>query len=116
MVDKLLEETLRKIVRNQEEILKLLNAIESRIEILEEETGQPSIIEELPNHLKITYDAIEEEGEITASEISEKTGRSRNLESMYCCQLERMGILERRSEGRKQYFGVKIISNGNQER
>ncbi|MFX1513365.1 MAG: hypothetical protein ACFFCQ_12330 [Promethearchaeota archaeon] len=118
MNQKLIEELLQQVLENQESLFQRLESLEAKIGILKTETEHTNLVEELPNHLRTTYDVIQKEGEIDASNISNITGRSRNLESMYCCQLERMGLLERRSEGRKQFFTARYppISDENSQK
>ena len=63
----------------------------------------------LPDHLRKTMIALIEMGQATASQLSEKTGRVRNLESSYLNQLERMGLVERFREGRQLCFGARQL-------
>lgn len=59
---------------------------------------------ELPDSLRRTMMALQELKEATAEETTEKTGRTRSVESIYLNQLARMGLLHRSRRGKKVYF------------
>lgn len=58
----------------------------------------------LPNHLRDTMVAVISLGEVTATDVSKRTGKARSSESDYLNQLRRMGYLKRRHARRKVYF------------
>jgi predicted transcriptional regulator len=58
----------------------------------------------LPSHLQKTMKTILELGEATADRVAERTGRVRATESDYLNQLERMGFVKRRWQGRNVHF------------
>ena len=62
----------------------------------------------LPSHLQKTMRAILELGEATAQRVAEKTGRVRATESDYLNQLERMGLVKRRWQGRTVRFSPTV--------
>lgn len=62
---------------------------------------------ELPDTLRKSVVAIGELGGVaTADEVATKTGRVRNLESVYLNQLVRMNRLSKTRKGRKVHFSV----------
>ena len=61
---------------------------------------------DLPNHLRKTMLVVIALGEVTATDVSKQTGKSRSSESDYMNQLERLGFLKRRYVERKVYFAV----------
>ena len=110
-----------------EELLQIVRQLEERVANLERQiadlkgTSLPSkgsdlkykigIVDllQLPDHLRKTMVALSEMGQATASEVTEKTGRVRNLESSYLNQLERMGLIERFRKGRRVYFRARYV-------
>lgn len=79
-----------------------------------EENGSRKTIEmadllQLPDHLRGTLIALSETREATASEVAEKTGKVRNIESVYLNQLERMGLVEKFRRGRRIYFRTRSV-------
>jgi len=112
---------------SQQDLIKVLEGLEERITTLENTLADlraatsslSSPAEEpkpdsaglllLPDHLRKTMIALIEMGQATASQLAEKTGRVRNLESSYLNQLERMGLVERFREGRQLCFGARQI-------
>jgi len=60
-----------------------------------------------PDHLRATYLALMELEEATAEQVAEKTGKVRNLESHYLCQLVFSGHVEKHRRGRKLYFKIR---------
>ena len=62
---------------------------------------------ELPDILRKSIVAIGELGGVaTAEEVAEKTGRVRNLESIYLNQLVRMDRLSKTRKGRRVFFSI----------
>ncbi len=107
------------------DLLKVLEELEERVVALEIavadlKTGSPApgraaggvgsdavSLLLLPDHLRKTMIALTELGQATASQLAEKTGRVRNLESSYLNQLERIGLVERFKEEKHLYFTAK---------
>lgn len=109
------------------ELLKIVGQLEERITSLEREIdelrkasgstrnqglkyriGMVDLLQ-LPDHLRKTMITLSEVNQATASELAEKTGRVRNLESSYLNQLERMGLIERFRKGRKIHFRARYV-------
>jgi hypothetical protein len=61
----------------------------------------------LPDHLRKTASIVCDRGRATAREVSDRTQRSRAVESGYLNQLVRMGYLKKDRGGRRVYFSVK---------
>ena len=61
----------------------------------------------LPEHLRPTVKALHELGEASASQIAERTGRTRAGESACLNELARLGYVEKRRVGRTVYFSIK---------
>jgi PAS domain S-box-containing protein len=64
---------------------------------------------QLPDHLRGTLIGLSEMREATAGEVAEKTGRVRNIESVYLNQLQRMGLVEKYRKGRRIYFRARSV-------
>ena len=63
---------------------------------------------ELPNHLRETMLAvIALDREVTATDVSRRTGKARATESNVLNQLVRLTYLEKRKKGRTAYFSPK---------
>ncbi len=62
---------------------------------------------DLPDHLRKTASIVCDRGRATAREVSDRTQRSRAVESGYLNQLVRMGYLKKDRGGRRVYFSVK---------
>ena len=60
----------------------------------------------LPDHLRKTAMVLCKEGEATAEQIAQKTGRVRAVESSYLNQLYTMRHVKKRRKGRDVYFRV----------
>ena len=60
----------------------------------------------LPSSLQKTVLAVQELGESMATEVAEKTGRVRSVETIYLNQLSRLGYLTRMRKSRRVYFKV----------
>jgi hypothetical protein len=58
----------------------------------------------LPDHLRATYIIVASKGESNAMLVSNKTGRTRAIESTYLNQLARMGWLNKRRDSKTIYF------------
>lgn len=115
------------ILKRQEEMLAKVERLEKRVSKIEEELksaglsykvaapeagakGTLGIIVELldlPDNLRKTALAISVLGDATAVEVAEKTGRTRNIESVYLNQLVRVRYLEKVRRGKKVFFKVK---------
>jgi len=112
---------------DQKELLETVRELQARISRLETrlsemKTSRPvasgSVMESksdiagllmLPDHLRKTMIALGELEQATASQVSDRTGRVRNLESSYLNQLERMELIEKLRDGIRVYFNVKKI-------
>jgi len=66
----------------------------------------PGTLQSLPNHLRISMEAVTTYGQATATQISNKTGRSRAAESDYLNQLASRGFLKKRKRGKEILFMV----------
>ncbi len=66
----------------------------------------PRNLRSLPNHLKQSMETITTYGQATATQISNKTGRSRAAESDYLNQLASRGFLKKRRQGKEILFMV----------
>lgn len=111
-------ESIADILKQQEKILAKIRQLEKRVSDLEKRLAptkaaaevsaeQPLGITEfleLPDNLRKTVLAISELGEATAEEVAAKTGRTRNIESVYLNQLVRSKHLVKSRKGRKIYF------------
>lgn len=101
-----------------EAVIERIKRIEERVNALEQiirseyqsSTRSSSLATKellaLPSSLQKTLLAVQELGEGTASQIAEKTGRVRSVETIYLNQLTRLGSLTRIRRGRKIYFKV----------
>ncbi len=58
----------------------------------------------LPDHLRKTYVVVAGKGECDAIQVSNRTGRSRAMESNYLNQLSRMGWLNKRRIAKEVHF------------
>ncbi len=63
----------------------------------------------LPDHLRRTYMIVISKGECSATQVSNRTGRSRTIESNYLNQLSRMGWLNKRRISKTALF--RLISS-----
>lgn len=62
---------------------------------------------EIPTYIMKTLSGLIEVGmEATAKQVANRTGRSYPSESRYLNELHRLGILEKRREGRSIYFKI----------
>jgi DNA-binding transcriptional ArsR family regulator len=96
---------LEKINDNIEQILEMLGVESAKVK----SSGfKPSILLEFPDHLRKTVRVLLDMGMATADEISEKTGRSRSLESSYLNQLTNMGYVEKKRKGQIVYYTIKF--------
>lgn len=59
---------------------------------------------ELPDHLRSTYMTVASKGKSNATLVSNKTGRTRAIESAYLNKLVCMGWLNKSKEARTTYF------------
>jgi hypothetical protein len=60
----------------------------------------------LPDHLRSTYMTVASKGESNAASVSNKTGRTRAIESTYLNKLNRMGWLSKRRDSKTIYFST----------
>ena len=60
-----------------------------------------------PEHLRPTITALHELGEASASQVAEKTGRTRAAESACLNELFRLGYVKKRRVGKTVYFSIK---------
>ncbi|MFQ6075397.1 MAG: hypothetical protein ACE5Z5_04590 [Candidatus Bathyarchaeia archaeon] len=102
-------ERLEKRVREIEEVLKAGGIPHKEPASTKTGTETLGIIEllELPDNLRKTALAMSALGEATAEEVAIKTGRTRNIESVYLNQLARVRYLEKARKGKKVFFKVK---------
>ena len=102
------------------EVSERIKSIEGRLDTLEKMlktmSGSParnpplsidmSDLLALPSSLQKTMLALQELKDATSSEVAEKTGRDRTVETIYLNQLMRIGHLNKERRGRKVYFKV----------
>jgi hypothetical protein len=113
-----LADTITDILKQQEKMLARIKRLEKRVSNLEKRlthvraTAEVSAerplgiaeLLELPDNLRKTVLAIGELGEATAEEVAAKTGRTRNIESVYLNQLVRSKHLVKSRKGKRIYF------------
>lgn len=99
--------SLKKIEENIEEIVNVL-----KVKAIKNEGSKfkPSILFDLPDHLRLTIRMLLEIGMGTAEDVSKKTNRSRSLESAYLNNLTTMGYVEKERKGQMVYYKVKFDS------
>jgi PAS domain S-box-containing protein len=91
----------------EKEISGLRETFPSDIEQESRKTIEMADLLQLPDHLRGTLVALSDMRKATASEVAEKTGKVRNIESVYLNQLERMGLLDKSRKGRRIYFRIR---------
>ncbi|MEM2971541.1 MAG: hypothetical protein QW270_03865 [Candidatus Bathyarchaeia archaeon] len=96
---------LKKLDKTIEEAINQLKTEKARYEYLSK-GFEPSVLLDFPDHLRKTMRAVLELGTGTAEQVSEKTGRSRSLESTYLNQLCTMGYLIRERRGQRVHYKV----------
>ena len=69
----------------------------------------------LPDNLRKTYLIVASEGECSATQVSNLTGRSRAIESSYLNQLVRMGWLAKRRNSKTLHFYILPSTKEKQE-
>ncbi|MCU0630234.1 MAG: helix-turn-helix domain-containing protein [Methanoregulaceae archaeon] len=81
-----------------------------RLEAVQIETSgfKPSVIFDLPDHLRSTIRTLMDLGEATAEDICSQTGRSRSLESAYLNHLKNLGYVEKKRKGQLVYYKIKF--------
>jgi len=90
-----------------QEIEKKLNGIKKMLDKIEEKMDRimaPVRAASLPDRLRTTMNVLIELGEATASQVAERTGRTRVAESTALNELTRLGFVEKRRKGREVYF------------
>ena len=60
----------------------------------------------IPDHLRKSILALSAQKEATATDVAEKTGRTRVAESMYLNQLSQMGYVTKIRRGKEVYFSL----------
>ncbi len=83
-----------------QEILEALRRIEGKIDRI----AAPARAAALPDRLRRTMMTLIELGEASASQVAEKTGRTRVAESAALNELVRLGFVGKRKVGRTVYF------------
>jgi len=102
-----LRNILRSLLQSSEEDSKLIKAMMEALKRMEEKLDQilaPTRALMLPNHLRPTMMVVQQLGEVTARQVSEKTKRTRATMSNYLNQLVRMGYLKKWKVGKVAYF------------
>lgn len=66
------------------------------------------ILLSLPAHLIKTYFTLESQGNATAEQVSELTGKARAIESSYLCQLTIMGYITKHRKSRIVIYSMKM--------
>lgn len=114
-VQLLLNEINKKTTENLEEINEIISELVYilRIEATKVESlgFRPSILLDLPDHLRLTVRMLMELGEGTAEDVSKRTGRSRSLESSYLNSLTTMGHVEKERKGQLVYYRINFEKN-----
>ena len=96
-----------------EQIFREMRAMSNRLDEIEESFAdrkpQPIMLESsellaLPDHLRSTYMTVASKGKSNATLVSNKTGRTRAIESTYLNKLVRMGWLNKQREAKTIYF------------
>ena len=96
-----------------EKIFKEMRSVSNHLDDIEKsfknKKPQPVRLEssellELPDHLRTTYVAVASKGKANATLVSNKTGRTRAIESAYLNKLVSMGWLNKSKESRTTYF------------
>jgi len=82
------------------DILQRLERIERKIDGI----AAPARAAALPDKLRRTMMILIELGEASASQVAERTGRTRVAESVALNELTRLGFVEKRKKGRIVYF------------
>jgi len=82
------------------DILQRLERIEGKIDRI----AAPARAAALPDRLRGTMMILIEMGEASASQVAERTGRTRVAESVALNELARLGFVEKRKKGRTVYF------------
>lgn len=96
---------LKKLDKTLEEAINYLRTEDAKREYMSR-GFEPSVLLDFPDHLRKTVRAVLELGTGTAEQVSEKTGRSRSLESTYLNQLHTMGYLIRERRGQLVHYKV----------
>lgn len=99
-------ESLLKEIRD---ILRGVDRKLNRLEVTQYSTRLgfvPGTLTSLPEHLRRTMETVATSGEATATEVSERTGRSRAAESDYLNQLADRGFLKKQRRGKEMMFQV----------
>ena len=98
-----------------EQIFREMRSMSNRLDDIEESFRnrkvQPvelnsSELLELPDHLRSTYMTVASKGESSATLVSNKTGRTRAIESTYLNKLAVMGWLNKRRDSKTIYFST----------
>jgi len=83
-----------------QDIIQRLERIEGKIDRI----AAPAKEAALPERLRLTLKTLREIGEASASQVAERTGRTRAAESAALNELTRIGFVERRRKRRTVYF------------
>lgn len=104
-----MDKTVLERIKRIEERLDALELAVKTMEASPARKASPTLIKEfltLPSSLQKTLLAVQELGEAMATEVAEKTGRVRSVETIYLNQLTRLGYLTRIRKSRRVYFKV----------
>lgn len=104
-MDQEVKTSMKKIEEDVEEIIHILNLETAKTEA---QGFKPSILLDFPDHLRKTIKTLLELGVASAKEVSEKTGRSRSLESTYLNNLVTMGYVKKERKGQIIYYQIKF--------
>lgn len=92
--------TVLDINEHLEPLLELMKRMDEKIDRI----AVPARVLILPVHLRPAMRALHMLGEASATQVCERTGRSRSTESSALNQLARMGYVEKRKVGKTAYF------------
>lgn len=104
-MDQEVKTSMKLIEDDVEEIIHLLNLETAKTQ---GEGFKPSLLLDFPDHLRKTVKTLLELGVASAKEVSEKTGRSRSLESTYLNNLVTMGYAKRERNGQIIYYQIQF--------
>ncbi|MFQ6076751.1 MAG: helix-turn-helix domain-containing protein [Candidatus Bathyarchaeia archaeon] len=97
------------VLKKMDGVVKELWALERSMRRLETDSLELKASTTLSRALAKTFQALSEEGGMTAREVSTLTHRSRAMESLYLNQLSALGLVEKTRRGRRYYFTKKPL-------
>ncbi len=104
-IDEEVSERIKRIEERLEALERIVQILQSSISTSQTSVNMKDLLA-LPVSLQKTMLTIQELGEATSSEVSDRTGRDRSVETIYLNQLERLGFLSKERRGHRYYFKV----------